>query len=339
MQFFQGGAGVNGVGGYLGGGAEVWREAGHDQSGGGVGDDDIVGRAGFTLENAADNGGVVVSVATLQRFERRAVQAKIFGSDGKTANFAVAHFGDLCLAGERDFIEAAGAVENESAFDAEIGEGSGDEIDQVSGENAKDLGLCGGGIGERAEKIEDGAVGDQVARGRGMFGSGMSGGGEEEADADFADGFAGVEKGMIDIDAEGFENVGRTGEGSGGAIAVFGYAGARRGSDYGGGGGDVEGAAGVATGAAGVDHVFRARISGQKDGSGVAAHDGSEGRKLRWGDCAAIERSEQTNDVWRFDAAGEQLFHQQFRFGARKGITGFDALDQRNCSGHQLSLR
>ena len=120
----------------------------------------------------------------------------------------------------------------------------------------------------------------------------MSSRGEEEAEAHFPDGFACVEQGILDVDAEGFEDIGRTGEGAGGAIAVFGYAGARSGGDDGGGGGNVEGAAGVATGAASIDHVFRARIIGQKNGSGMAAHDHGEGGKFRWGNCAAIERIE-----------------------------------------------
>ncbi len=118
---------------------------------------------------------------------------------------------------------------------------------------------------------------NKFARGSGVTGGGMRGGGEEEAEADFAYGFAGVEQGMIDVDPEGFEDIGGTGARAGGTIAVFGHSGARGGSDDGRGGGDVEGAAGIATGAAGVDHVLRERIIWQKNGCGVAAHDDGEG--------------------------------------------------------------
>ncbi len=151
MEFFQGCAGVNGLAGLLRGGAKVFGVAGDHHGGGGVGYYDVVRWAGLALEDAAYYGGVIVGVATLEGFDGGAAQTKIFGGHRETTDFAVADFGDLRFTGEGDFIEAAGSVEDESALDGEIGEGCGDEIDQVGGENAEDLGLRGGGIGERTE--------------------------------------------------------------------------------------------------------------------------------------------------------------------------------------------
>src|SRR5690348_18269297 len=77
----------------------------------------------------------------------------------------------------------------------------------------------------------------------------MNGGSEEEADADFFDGAADAFGGLIERDAEGFEDVGGAAAGTDGAIAVFGDADSRAGDDERGGGGNVERAGDVAASA------------------------------------------------------------------------------------------
>ena len=54
----------------------------------------------------------------------------------------------------------------------------GARIDDVGGENANDLRVRSGRIGQRAENVEDGASADLFAGGGSMAGGGMSGGRE-----------------------------------------------------------------------------------------------------------------------------------------------------------------
>ena len=84
----------------------------------------------------------------------------------------------------------------------------------------------------------------------------------------------------VDADAEGFEDVGGTAAGAGGAVAVFGDVRAGSGSDDGGGGGNVEGVAAIAAGAAGVDEMRGPEACVGENGGGVATHDGGETGEL-----------------------------------------------------------
>src|SRR6266851_402650 len=107
--------------------------------------------------------------------------------------------------------------------------------------------LCGGsgGVGERADEMEDGADAEGAADGHDGLHRGMEAGSVEEGETMFAErgcSFGGRE---IDGEAEGFEDVGGTALRGDGAVAVFGDGGSGGGSDEGGGGGNVEGAAGV----------------------------------------------------------------------------------------------
>ena len=113
--------------------------------------------------------GVFLRRPASDGFERGAGNAEVFGRDGESPHAAVADFGDLGFAGEGNFVEAAGAVDNEGAMGAEFRESCRDGVDHVRGENAQDLRFGACRICQRAKKIKDGALcrfaGAQARRG------------------------------------------------------------------------------------------------------------------------------------------------------------------------------
>jgi len=112
---------------------------------------------------------------------------------------------------------------------------------------------CICGIGERSEKIEDGAQAKFAASGLHVLHSGVHGRGEEKRDADFLEAGGDARNRDVESDAESFDNVGGSALRSHAAVAMLGDADSGAGDYESGGGGNVEGAAGVAAGAAGVD--------------------------------------------------------------------------------------
>src|SRR5690348_11028867 len=162
VEFFAGGAGVDGVGGEADAVLEAAGASRGDEGGGGVGEDDVAMRGVFAIEqraaeNFVDDFGVVFGVAPGDSVGGRAVQAEIFGRNFVGANGAAVEFGDVGFGAERNFVEAVGAVDDEGALDAELGESAGEKFSVMRCGNADNL--CGGasGIGERSEKIENGA--------------------------------------------------------------------------------------------------------------------------------------------------------------------------------------
>ena len=87
----------------------------------------------------------------------------------------------------------------------------------------------------------------------GVLHGGVDGGGEQEADADFADGARGIVRRHVDADAPGFQQVGAAALAGDGAIAVLGDVDAGAGHHERGDGGDVKGVGAVAAGAAGIE--------------------------------------------------------------------------------------
>ncbi len=86
--------------------------------------------------------------------------------------------------------------------------GFGGERDEVWGVDAHDLGGGSGGVGERADEMEDGADAEGAADGHDGLHGRVQRGGVEEGEAMFAEGGCAVGGGEVDGDAEGFEDVG-----------------------------------------------------------------------------------------------------------------------------------
>ncbi len=176
-----------------------------------------------------------------------------------------------------------------------------------------------GGIGERAEQIENRAHAQFAARGNRIARGGVHRGCVEKADADLFDGFGDTFGREIDFYSEGFEHVGRAAARAGGTVAVFGDAHAGSGDDEGHGGGNVERATRVAAGAAGVhEHFVGMFAAGGKNWGGVAAHGQGEADDFVNRFAFYAQRDQQAGDLLGAGLAGKDLLHRGLGLGARE---------------------
>jgi hypothetical protein len=149
-------------------------------------------------------------------------------------------------------------VHDESSPRAELREHLGDRRDELRRVDPDDLGACARGIRERAEDVEDGPSGELAAHRGGVSHRRVVGRSEEEAEAELVDGALDALRGLLEVEAERFEDVGRARRGGDRAVSVLGHArtGCRghesRGSR------DVEGASAVAAGPGGCRRGRRA---------------------------------------------------------------------------------
>ena len=194
---------------------------------------------------------------------------------------------------------------------------AGEKFGEMGSGNSDDLRGGSGGIGERAEKIENGANAEGAAGGHSVLHGGVNGGREEKSDADFFDGLADARGRLFDDDAELFEDVGCAGARTCGAIAVLGDAHACSGDDEGRGSGNVESIAAVAAGTAGIhEHFVGARMAGGENRRGVAAHGGGEADEFVDGFALHAESDEEGGDERVVGVAREDLLHDRVGFGA-----------------------
>ena len=163
-----------------------------------------------------------------------------------------------------------------------------------------------GGIGERAEQIENGAHAQFAARGNRIARGRVHRGSVEEADTDLFDGFGDAFGREFNFYPEGFEHVRGAAARAGGAIAMFRDAHACAGDYEGDGGGNVEGATRVAASAAGVhEHFVRMFAAGGKNRRGVAAHGESEADDFVNRFTFYAQRDQQRGNLFGAGVAGE----------------------------------
>ena len=312
LQFRERGAGGNGAVGNPGSFEEAFRDAGDDEGSGGVHDDDVVRGAWLTLEDFANEGGILHRSAATEGFEWSGMQAKVGGRDGEGGDAWPADFDDLCFAGERELVEAATPVKHEGAGNAKFGEGFSDQSEHIRRKHTENLRVGGSRICEGAEKIEHGTFADLLSRGNGVAGSGMGGRSEEEPDADVSNRASGFMQRQVNVHPEGFEHIGGTAKRADRTIAMFGDARACRRSHNCGGRRNIEGAARIAARPTGVDHVGRLGVAWSKYRSGVLAHDSGKATELVGGQWAQVQGQEQANDLGGVHSAGEEFFHDGF---------------------------
>ena len=269
-EFGAGGAGVDAFAGDDHGGAEVGGAAGEEEGGGGVDEDDVTMRSTMAAEDGIGDFNVVFLAFRQEAGKDGAWDAEVGGGPEVMADAVFEGFKDDGGAGGADFVEAVEAVDDQCAAGAtEFAEGFGHDAGGLFGGCADELEVGAGGVGEGAQEVEDGSHFEFDTRLPGVAHGGMVGGCEEEADADFANGAGTIGGGDVDVDAEGFEQIGAA-EGAGrGASTVFGDFEAGAGDDEGGDGGDVEGTGAVAAGATGVEEQV---IGGDIDSDGMQAH-------------------------------------------------------------------
>lgn len=308
FELFAGGSGVKRFGGEGHGLAEVFRVAGGDKRGGGVDEDDVAAGPFFAVEHGAGDGGVGFPVATAQVGGPGDADAEIVGVKFDAVQGAVADFKGERSGGGGDLVHAVVTVDDEAALEAELKESLRHEFCGERTPGADELGLGAGGIGERAEHVEDGAHLEFDADGLGVLHGGVKGGSEEETDAGFADALTHLRGVEGDFDAEGLEDVGAAALAGDGTVAVLGDAGSGSGGDEGGDGGDVEGALAVASGAAGVDDGAWAGV----DWIDACAHGAGESGDLFSGFAADAEGGEEGGGLRRRGVAFQQEAHGLF---------------------------
>ncbi len=305
-----------------------------DQDRGGVEEDDIAAGAALPVEDAVQDAGVGVCVATDEGFDGGAGHADVFRGEGGECNRAVADFGDVGGAADGYLIEtgtagcAAGtvvAVNDEGVANAEGGHCFGHKRDEMRGVDAHDLRACAGRVGERAEEVEDGAdASAAVQRGiSGLHVCEVQACRVEEGEPMFPEGFGRVFGVEVYRDAEGFEDISGAALGGDGTVAMLGDGGSGGCGYECGGGGDIEGAAGIAAGAAGVDQSQTLFI-GEWDGSGGSSHGVDKAGNFGGGFTAGGESPEEGGDLDVGELAGEDAFHEFARLYAGENGAAFD---------------
>jgi hypothetical protein len=212
--------------------------------------------------------------AAADSFERGARNAKIFGRNDESPHTALADFGDLRFPGEGNFVQASRAVHNEGTMRAEFRERGRDRVDYIRGENAQHLGFGTGGIRERAEKIEDRALHDLLARGHSVPRRGVGRGCEQKTNANFTYRAAG--KRQIEAHAQGLQHIRGAAAGADGAGAMLGNARASRRGDDCRGRRNVKRARFVSARAASIDESRWVGLIGGKNRGSVFSHNAGE---------------------------------------------------------------
>ena len=135
----------------------------------------------------------------------------------------------------------------------------------------------------------------------------MVGRSEEEAEAELVDGALDALRGLLEVEAERFEDVGRARRGGDRAVSVLGHAraGGRRHESR--GSRDVEGARAVAAGPGGVDEVVALRAHREH----VRSHCLRAAGDLVGGLALEPERDEETADLRRSGRAAHDLAHDR----------------------------
>lgn len=274
---------------------------GDEESGAGVEEDGItLGAAIFAVEQAPENGGVFLTVATGQIVHGGGLDGETLhgeSGDGKAA--FVMELGEGGVTGGRQFVEVTGrgmAADDHGTSKAELLKDLGDGFAEIGVRDAHELAIGSGGIEEGTEEVEHGALaafGADFAGGGDMAEGGVIAGGEEEGEVVIAQGGRGLVGGEIDRDAEGFEDVGAAGPGGDGAVAVFGDRNTGAGNEQCDGGGDVEGVLSIAAGATDVEEsgVAGGGIDGDRDGA--VTEGGGKGGDFGGGFTAAGEGGEE----------------------------------------------
>ena len=177
------------------------------------------------------------------------------GSISRSAHVSVDDLADEVRPGRRELVDPAGAVDDERAARAELGQHVGDHGHELRRVDADDLGARAGRVRQRAEHVEDGARRELVPDRPGVLHRGMVRRREHEAEAELVDRLRDPLGGEVELEAERLEHVGAAGQRGDRAVAVLRDACAGCRGDERGRGRDVERLAAVAAGAGGVDEV------------------------------------------------------------------------------------
>ncbi|OPZ68818.1 MAG: hypothetical protein BWY83_02190 [bacterium ADurb.Bin478] len=121
------------------------------------------------------------------------------------------------------------------------------------------LGVCSGGIGQRAEDIKCGLKVQRFSYGLHMSHRRMKFRGEHKSDMGLMNALGDLLRARLDVNAQRCQHVGRTAAAGNAPIAVFGYIHARSGGNNRRGRGDIKGLQGRSAGSAGIHQVVQPR--------------------------------------------------------------------------------
>ena len=161
--------------------------SGDHETGRGIQDRDVAERTLGALEHVDQRLRVLLGVAAAQRFRLLAGEADLLGRDLERAHRAFLQRGDEGRPGDRDLVEAVGAVHHPDAFRAEVLQHLRQRLDPLAREHADHLPPHAGGIGQRTEQVEDRAGAELDAGRADILHRRMVRRREHEADAGFLD--------------------------------------------------------------------------------------------------------------------------------------------------------
>ena len=193
---------------------------------------------------------------------RRARSGRCRGRAGRSRRCRTEPLDDLAdevRAGGGELVDAVGAVDDEGALGAELGEDGGDRRHELGRVDADDLGPRAGGVRQRPEHVEDRAHRELAPDRRRIAHRRMVRGREEEAEAELVDRALDPLGGQLEVEPERLEDVRRARGRGDRAVAVLRDPGAGGRGDERGRGRDVERAGAVAARARGVDEVLPLR--------------------------------------------------------------------------------
>lgn len=171
-------AGIDGAGSESGSFAEIPGTTGGNKRGRCIGQNRVARRTWRAGQNAANDPGIALGVAAVERSDRRARKAEILGRNFVSADAAATQLSEERGSAERDFVETFAAVNYEGTFDTQLSEREGQALGEIGGEDASDLRGSSGGIGKRAEEIESGAKAEFATSLHGVLHRRMNGRGE-----------------------------------------------------------------------------------------------------------------------------------------------------------------
>ena len=220
----------------------------------------VATRAGNAGEHVVEQRLVGGDVAAGELIDCGAGQAGHLRRDARGLQLRLAGFGFLDARNDRfarggQLVDSIGSVHDEGAFGSERRQRAAHEQHAAGREHADHLGARVGGIGERADEIEDGAEAERAAkRPQGLHGRVIERR-EEEDEAGLAQAFDGQFGRELDGHAESLEHVGSAAARGDCAVAVLGDVGSGGCGHQRGAAGDVEGLRTAAAGADAVDQL------------------------------------------------------------------------------------
>ena len=278
--------------------------AGCDRAGG-IEQDRVASAAVRARKDLADRLRVLGRRAAAQLSGVAALDAELERVDHAWVHLSVDDLADVVRPGRRELVDPEGAVDDEGAAGAELRQHVRDRLHERLRVDADHLGARAGGVRERAEHVEHGTRGELAADGGGVTHRRVVRRREHEAEPELVDRLRDPLRRLLELEAERFEHVRRSGRRGDGAVPVLGDARAGRRGDDRSRGRDVDRAGAVAARARRVDEVVALRMHRQH----VVAHRLRAAGDLVRGLALQAQRDEEAAHLRRGGVAAHDLAH------------------------------